>query len=338
MKPEDAWLAAKGQLQLQLHRATFETWVRDAQFESFEDGTLTAAVRNDYVKKWLEHRLVRPINQTLSAMLKQPVQVVFEVRDRPEWRYPFSPADWGEPNPPPSKPKPLPRPVPSPPKPAASVATAPEPSPDTGLHQLPAGIICLKQSAIPDPDKLSGTQAKAYLNMLRLVLPDGTLTANAREVNPRGGWAELEQMDERKIIQLHPDPTNRQRRKIRIIAISQPATTSKNHNSARITPLFEGKKSHSCENSETSNQDSNRIDSDSIDESKESIPEKIALLRRELDFNPKGLDTSRLDAFSMSELRSLVAHCRRMARKPTALAFKMISEGQKVQMTAEVRA
>lgn len=79
MKPEDAWLATQGQLQLQLHKATYETWVRDCQYVGFENGTFTLSVRNGYAKEWMEQRLYRAIRHTLSTILRESLEVAFIV-------------------------------------------------------------------------------------------------------------------------------------------------------------------------------------------------------------------------------------------------------------------
>ncbi|MCX6025905.1 MAG: chromosomal replication initiator protein DnaA, partial [Chloroflexi bacterium] len=53
MNGEQAWQAAVGQLQMELSKATFDTWVRDAHFASYADGTFTISVLNGYARDWL---------------------------------------------------------------------------------------------------------------------------------------------------------------------------------------------------------------------------------------------------------------------------------------------
>ncbi len=79
MRPKDAWLATQGQLELQLNRAAYDTWVRDCKFVGYQDNTYTISVRNAYVKDWLEQRLYRAIKHTLSEIYREPVEVVFVV-------------------------------------------------------------------------------------------------------------------------------------------------------------------------------------------------------------------------------------------------------------------
>ncbi len=48
MNAERLWQAALGQLQMELPRATFDTWVRDAELLAYEDGTYIVGVQNAY--------------------------------------------------------------------------------------------------------------------------------------------------------------------------------------------------------------------------------------------------------------------------------------------------
>ena len=58
MDAEQLWQTAKGELQLQLTQATYETWLSNSKGVSFEDGVLTVAVHNTFVRDWLENRLL----------------------------------------------------------------------------------------------------------------------------------------------------------------------------------------------------------------------------------------------------------------------------------------
>lgn len=82
MGPRRIWQAAQGELQLQLTRATYETWVRDSYGLSYEDGTLVVAVENPYAKDWLENRLLGTIKRTLAGILGRTVELRFTVRPK----------------------------------------------------------------------------------------------------------------------------------------------------------------------------------------------------------------------------------------------------------------
>ena len=95
MSPQDAWQATLGQLELQLNRATFETWVKGSRLLAYEDGTFIVSVRNAYAKAWLEKRLYGAIRRTLADLYGRTVEVRFAVYDPLEDSRDLGPL-WGE--------------------------------------------------------------------------------------------------------------------------------------------------------------------------------------------------------------------------------------------------
>jgi hypothetical protein len=81
MKPPQAWQAALGQLQLQMPKATFDTWVRDVEFVAFEDDIFTIGTHNAYARDWLADRLSSTIGKLLTGIMNQAVEVRFVVVD-----------------------------------------------------------------------------------------------------------------------------------------------------------------------------------------------------------------------------------------------------------------
>jgi chromosomal replication initiator protein len=79
MKAEQAWQAAQGQLQLEMPKAAFDTWVRGAEFFSYEDGTFVVSVKNAYARDWLENRLSSTVVRILTGMMNRTVEVRFIV-------------------------------------------------------------------------------------------------------------------------------------------------------------------------------------------------------------------------------------------------------------------
>lgn len=77
--PESAWKATLGELELQMTRATFNTWLKDAQLIRAEDSSFTIGVRNDYARDWLENRLQETILRTLNAITGDKNKISFEV-------------------------------------------------------------------------------------------------------------------------------------------------------------------------------------------------------------------------------------------------------------------
>ena len=75
--PNTIWETAYGQLQLQMPRETFDTWLRSARLIAHEDGTYILGVANIYAREWLEHRLKKVITRTLSQIAERSVEVRF---------------------------------------------------------------------------------------------------------------------------------------------------------------------------------------------------------------------------------------------------------------------
>jgi chromosomal replication initiator protein len=87
VKPLDAWNAAFHQLEMQLDRASFETWLRGAALLDVEslDGetaTFVIGVRNSYARDMLQHRLYRNVRRVLSDVYGRSVELRFEI-DKP---------------------------------------------------------------------------------------------------------------------------------------------------------------------------------------------------------------------------------------------------------------
>ncbi|MBT7072936.1 MAG: hypothetical protein HN975_18835 [Anaerolineae bacterium] len=79
MDIQKAWQTILGQLQMEMPRASFDTWVRDTSPISYEDGLLTIGVRNTYARDWLESRLASTISRLLIGIMNRTVDVVFLV-------------------------------------------------------------------------------------------------------------------------------------------------------------------------------------------------------------------------------------------------------------------
>ena len=79
MNIEQAWQSVLGQLQMEMPRASFDTWVRDTKPLSYQDGTLTIGVRNAYARDWLENRLSSTVSRLLVGVMNASVAVNFIV-------------------------------------------------------------------------------------------------------------------------------------------------------------------------------------------------------------------------------------------------------------------
>ncbi|GAB4577529.1 MAG: hypothetical protein Fur0022_02600 [Anaerolineales bacterium] len=79
MIPEHAWQAALGQLQMEIPKATFDTWVRDTRFLAYDDRVLTLGFHNSYARDWVESRLSSTLRRILMGILGYEVELRFEV-------------------------------------------------------------------------------------------------------------------------------------------------------------------------------------------------------------------------------------------------------------------
>src|SRR5512135_1651530 len=79
MNPDQAWQAVLAQLQLDMAKASFDTWVRDTHPLSYENGILTVAVPNAYARDWLDSRLASMVNRLLIGVLNSNATVSFVV-------------------------------------------------------------------------------------------------------------------------------------------------------------------------------------------------------------------------------------------------------------------
>lgn len=107
MTPQDIWSAAYRQLELQLDRSTFDTWLRHAKFVAFDvnaEGVMSAldegvvgvfviGVHNAYACEMLQHRLYRVVRKVVSDIYGQPVALRFEVTRKASDKPPSLPDD-----------------------------------------------------------------------------------------------------------------------------------------------------------------------------------------------------------------------------------------------------
>jgi len=79
MKAEQAWQAVLGQLQLDMPRASFDTWVQNAEIVSYEDNVFVIGVPNAYARDWLDSRLSSKIKRLLCGIMNRTVSIRFIV-------------------------------------------------------------------------------------------------------------------------------------------------------------------------------------------------------------------------------------------------------------------
>ncbi len=80
MDAQQLWQTALGQLQLQLAKPTYETWLQGTHAISYEDGVLVIGVRSAYAKDWLENRLYAAIQRIVTSIAGRTASIRFIVR------------------------------------------------------------------------------------------------------------------------------------------------------------------------------------------------------------------------------------------------------------------
>ncbi|MBI4308008.1 MAG: chromosomal replication initiator protein DnaA [Chloroflexi bacterium] len=75
----DIWEAALGELQLQVTRPNYETWLKDTVGLTVEDGRFTVGTPTAFAAEWLSKRMAPIVEKTLAGILKHPVHVSFQV-------------------------------------------------------------------------------------------------------------------------------------------------------------------------------------------------------------------------------------------------------------------
>jgi chromosomal replication initiator protein len=79
MNADQAWQAVLGQLQVEMPKSTYDTWVKDAEFVAYEDGSFVIGVSNAYARDWLESRLKSTTTRMLTGMMNRSVELRFVV-------------------------------------------------------------------------------------------------------------------------------------------------------------------------------------------------------------------------------------------------------------------
>jgi len=84
MNLEAIWNSVLGQLQLDMPRSTFETWVAGTRVQSLEEDVLSVAVQNVPARDWLESRLTSTLQRLMVGILNRSITVRFVVVEPPQ--------------------------------------------------------------------------------------------------------------------------------------------------------------------------------------------------------------------------------------------------------------
>ena len=78
-QPSQIWDAALGELQLQVARPAFETWLKDTDGVAHSDGEFVVGTANAFVSEMLEHRMYPLIERAIEHVIGEPTSVRFRV-------------------------------------------------------------------------------------------------------------------------------------------------------------------------------------------------------------------------------------------------------------------
>jgi chromosomal replication initiator protein len=83
MRPDQAWQATLGQLEMEMPKAAYNTWVRETEMLAYEDGSFMIGVHNAYARDWLQSRLSSKVTRLLTGIMDRTVEVRFVVWQNP---------------------------------------------------------------------------------------------------------------------------------------------------------------------------------------------------------------------------------------------------------------
>lgn len=102
LSSRDVWRAVLGELELQVPKPSFETWLKQTEGLSHNETHFVVGVRTPFVVAWLERRMYQSIHRAVERILRRPLDVQFRVNtgdvdltDHPEAEEPATAEDSG---------------------------------------------------------------------------------------------------------------------------------------------------------------------------------------------------------------------------------------------------
>jgi chromosomal replication initiator protein len=78
--PKDQWRAILGELELQLPRSTFETWLKPTEGLRVDDRNFVVEVPTPFYAEWLEQRIYQTIQRAVERVLGLSLEIAFQAR------------------------------------------------------------------------------------------------------------------------------------------------------------------------------------------------------------------------------------------------------------------
>ena len=75
----DLWRAVLGELEIQLPRPTFETWLKKTEGVSHDEHQFVVAVPTAFAVTWLERRMYQAIHKAVEKVAQRPLDIEFRV-------------------------------------------------------------------------------------------------------------------------------------------------------------------------------------------------------------------------------------------------------------------
>ena len=76
----EVWRATLGELQLQLPRNTFDTWLKPTEGISYQNSQFIVEVATPFAVAWLERRMYQSIQKTVEKVTGSPADIQFQVK------------------------------------------------------------------------------------------------------------------------------------------------------------------------------------------------------------------------------------------------------------------
>ena len=80
MELDELWKAALGEIELQVSRANFKTWLQNTSIVDKKDGVVTIAVPNSFTKEWLENKYHKFILKSLRNLASEVKEVNYQIK------------------------------------------------------------------------------------------------------------------------------------------------------------------------------------------------------------------------------------------------------------------
>ena len=77
---QEIWEAALGELQLQVNKPNYETWLKDTTGISYKEDVFVIGVPNVFIAEWLKSRLHSLIKRTLTGITGETIAIQFAIR------------------------------------------------------------------------------------------------------------------------------------------------------------------------------------------------------------------------------------------------------------------